>query len=149
MFSLRRSRDDLVAVLGEPQFVEADSNGLGLMDVWLVRFECGLEMALWWFHAERCVPSPTDAPRFIELHASESERSHLLFHLELTPDEISVGEPCFCAPGEALWRVVRLDDNGNVFEVTRVASQCEAEHIAGDFERRGHKQTYSVERVTG
>jgi hypothetical protein len=45
------------------------------------------------------------------------------------------------------WRVVRQDDNGNVFVVAVVDNEVEARAIAAEFEARGHKQTYSVERV--
>jgi hypothetical protein len=45
------------------------------------------------------------------------------------------------------WRVVREDDNGNVFVVTEVATEAEAHAITADFEARAHKQTYSIERV--
>ena len=47
----------------------------------------------------------------------------------------------------ARWQVRRLDDNGNEFEVTRVATRAEAEAIAAAFEARGHKQSYWVAPV--
>jgi UDP-N-acetyl-2-amino-2-deoxyglucuronate dehydrogenase len=45
-----------------------------------------------------------------------------------------------------VWRVLREDDNGNVFVVTEVATEADARAIAADFEARAHKQTYSVQR---
>jgi hypothetical protein len=48
---------------------------------------------------------------------------------------------------ETTWRVVRQDDNGNVFVVAEVATEAEALAIAAAFEARAHKQMYSVERV--
>ena len=48
-----------------------------------------------------------------------------------------------------VWRVLREDDNGNVFVVTEVADEAEARAIAAAYEARAHKQTYSVERVDG
>jgi hypothetical protein len=38
-----------------------------------------------------------------------------------------------------------MDDSGNVFEVDRFTSRCEAEAIVRTCEARGHKQTYWVE----
>ena len=45
------------------------------------------------------------------------------------------------------WRVLRQDDNGNVFVVAEVATEAEARAIAGEYEARAHKQMYSVELV--
>ena len=44
-----------------------------------------------------------------------------------------------------VWRVLRLDDNGNRFVVAECASEGEARRIAEDFTARGHKQAYWVE----
>jgi hypothetical protein len=43
------------------------------------------------------------------------------------------------------WRVMRLDDNGNTYEVARATTEAEAVAIARGFEARGHKQMYFVE----
>ena len=48
------------------------------------------------------------------------------------------------ARDEPVWRVSRLDDEGNEFEVTAVSSRREAEAIVRTFEARGHEQTYWV-----
>jgi len=45
------------------------------------------------------------------------------------------------------WRVIRQDDNGNVFVVAEVDSEEAARALAAQYEARGHKQTYSVEAV--
>ncbi len=45
------------------------------------------------------------------------------------------------------WRVIRQDDNGNVFEVVEVATEAEAQAIAAELEARAHKQMYSVESI--
>jgi hypothetical protein len=45
------------------------------------------------------------------------------------------------------WRVLRQDDNGNVFVVAEFVTEAEARVLAAEYEARGHKQTYSVERV--
>jgi hypothetical protein len=46
-----------------------------------------------------------------------------------------------------MWRVMRLDDNGNTYEVARADTEEEGNAIARAFEARGHKQMYFVERV--
>lgn len=45
-----------------------------------------------------------------------------------------------------MWRVIRQDDNGNVFVVAEVDTENEARTIAQELEARGHKQLYSIER---
>lgn len=47
----------------------------------------------------------------------------------------------------AVWRVMRTDDNGNEFEVTRVRTQEGAAAIADAYERRGHKQLYWIAKL--
>jgi hypothetical protein len=43
-----------------------------------------------------------------------------------------------------LWVVWRQDDNGNQYEVSRLATRAEAEELAATMEARGHKQIYWV-----
>ncbi len=42
------------------------------------------------------------------------------------------------------WLVMRQDDNGNRFPVSRFADRAEAQACADEFEARGHKQLYWV-----
>ena len=44
-----------------------------------------------------------------------------------------------------VWRILRLDDNGNRFVVAECAAEAEAQRIAAEFIARGHKQAYWVE----
>lgn len=46
------------------------------------------------------------------------------------------------------WLVIRQDDNGNRYRVGRYATRAEAQRIADSFEDRGHKQLYTVERLS-
>ena len=46
-----------------------------------------------------------------------------------------------------VWRVLRQDDNGNVFVVADELAEDAARRLAGDFEARAHKQMYFVERA--
>ena len=46
------------------------------------------------------------------------------------------------------WAVWRIDDNGNTFVVRERLSREEADRLVAEFEARGHKQMYWVERET-
>ncbi|WP_179062015.1 hypothetical protein [Pseudomonas taiwanensis] len=45
------------------------------------------------------------------------------------------------------WCVKRLDDNGNVFVLRAGLSRGEAEQLMAEYQARGHKQSYWVERM--
>ncbi|NGO45897.1 SPOR domain-containing protein [Streptomyces ureilyticus] len=45
------------------------------------------------------------------------------------------------------WLVVRRDDNGNSYTVSRCATRIEAEKIADRLERHGPDQRYLIERI--
>lgn len=47
------------------------------------------------------------------------------------------------------WRVVRQDDNGNVFAIAEVDTEAEARALAAAYEARAHKQIYWAEPITG
>lgn len=49
-------------------------------------------------------------------------------------------------PSPSEWSVLRLDDNGNSFEIARHLTRDSAEEIVRQFEISGHKQTYSLVR---
>lgn len=46
-----------------------------------------------------------------------------------------------------MWRVLRQDDNGNVYVIKETATEAEARAIAAELEARAHKQMYEVEEV--
>ena len=46
----------------------------------------------------------------------------------------------------ASWRVLRQDDNGNVFVVSASLPEDAARRLAAELEARAHKQIYFVER---
>ncbi|MEZ4250916.1 MAG: hypothetical protein R3B99_22050 [Polyangiales bacterium] len=141
----------MVARLGPPTFENEDSNGLGSMDVWVVRFACGLEASLLLLkeqgpcgaHVGQAEPGHCG----VEVWASDAERSHLRHHLggrdwtPFLPDRTYDGVSSFV--------VRRIDDNGNVFEVERFTHRCGADALAAELTARGHKQTYWVESLTG
>ncbi len=45
------------------------------------------------------------------------------------------------------WQLMRQDDHGNVYFVGCFECQAEAEEMRKDFEKKGHKQMYWVERL--
>ena len=44
------------------------------------------------------------------------------------------------------WCVMRLDDNGNTVVIKRLPTREQAQTLADQFEARGHKQMYWIER---
>ena len=129
------------ARFGPPAERDLDSNGVGLFDAHVLRFGCGLEVALWRFHGD-------SEPSTFEIHANQRDLAHIAFHLGVPVTEMSPwidrdGTPV-AAPGPRSVIVVRSDDNGNEATVTRVTSRCEAEAIVREYEARGHKQLYWI-----
>ena len=57
-----------------------------------------------------------------------------------------MSEPDESADGTETWTVYRQDDHGNRFVVKSGLGQAQAEQLAREFESRGHKQMYLVER---
>jgi len=47
----------------------------------------------------------------------------------------------------AKWALWRQDDNGNKFHIKDFENESEADSKALEFEARGHKQTYWVEKI--
>jgi hypothetical protein len=45
------------------------------------------------------------------------------------------------------WRLLRLDDNGNSFVVADYQTHSEALDAQRHYEKKGHKQTYWVEKI--
>jgi hypothetical protein len=139
------------ARLGPPSARDLDSNGLGPFDCHRLQFDCGLELALWRFHWGRGL-RPIDAAReasIYQIYATRPELEHAMHHLGVPHQRAERwtaedGKPLVDAMPPSVI-VMRQDDNGNHFEVTRVTSRCEALSLARDYEARGHKQTYWVE----
>lgn len=50
-------------------------------------------------------------------------------------------------PESRSFRVLRMDDNGNQFEVAVCETRAMAQQLAATYEARGHKQTYWVEEA--
>ena len=147
LFTTRFPRAKLVARYGPPQLVAVETDGSVPFDAWLVRFGCGLEVAIWSFDNSWCGPHPHHDRDTVEVHANRRDRDHLLFHLGLSSDAIDERQPTRLITEPLVHQILRLDDNGNEFEVTRVSSACQAIAIAQTYEARGHKQTYWARKV--
>ncbi|MFD4634943.1 SPOR domain-containing protein [Streptomyces sp. NPDC058284] len=46
------------------------------------------------------------------------------------------------------WFVIRQDGDGNRYRVGRYATKAEAQRIADSLDDRGHRQLYSIERMS-
>jgi hypothetical protein len=60
---------------------------------------------------------------------------------------MAIGEELRQAAGaadEPMWRVMRLDDNGNHFEIAHDLTQPAAQEMARQFEESGHKHFYWI-----
>lgn len=148
-FSFRARRATIERRFGAPMLVDGDSNGMGPIDAWAVRFACGLELCLWIFHLQpdgSTIDAPHE-PAWIEVQASVAEEAHIHFHLAMPANVLSRWGSATFSPEPLVWRLVRQDDNGTRVEVARYTSRCEAAAAATVFEERRHKQTYWVEEA--
>jgi hypothetical protein len=97
LISFRASRAAIEDRFGKPRLVAEDSNGLGPFDAWLVRFECGLEIALWLFYISPDGSGSTIEDRAelgnVEVHANRPEEKHILFHVGIEPIALSHWTP--------------------------------------------------------
>ena len=50
--------------------------------------------------------------------------------------------------GDPVWSLWRQDDNGNRVEMARYANENAAKRHQEEYERRGHKQLYWIERTS-
>ncbi|NUP08821.1 MAG: hypothetical protein HOW73_22470 [Polyangiaceae bacterium] len=142
--TFRKSRLELESVFGPPQAVGIDSNGFGSMDVWALRFGCGMELLLLAFYTRSGDGGEfrPDEAGFVEIQATTTDFGHIAAHLPFElgqvdawlPDRRTYPEPC-CA-------VMRQDDNGHVFEVRSHSSRCAAERDLAELEALTHKQSY-------
>jgi hypothetical protein len=145
---------EVEARLGPPSVRDLDSNGLGLFDAHLLRFPCGLELALWRFHLgpQLCPIDPAVDPCWYEVYSPEPpDLDHIAYHLEVPVEQLSLttdsaDRPLAARAGPS-FIVMRTDDNANDVEVTRVTSRCKAEAMVAQYERRGHKQSYWIAEV--
>lgn len=147
LFNFRASRAELGARFGPPHQVDLDSNGLGAFDLWLFRFECGLELAIWQFQSDSLGQRVVDdvSVRDVEIHASDRELGHLAFHVGVAVDAVDHWAPDPTHVGPAHWTIMRQDDNGNRFVVGTCTSRCEAEATASRMTALGHRQLYWVD----
>lgn len=123
-------------------------DGLGWFDIQKLTFPCGLSVEL--LRARDDFYGPIDRlarPTGFMGCSSDDDRAHVAFHLGIPLEALWTTPP----RGDSEQRdapmrftVMRRDDNGNEYEVTRTTNRCEAEAIAAVYTARGHKQTYWV-----
>jgi hypothetical protein len=149
LVSFRRARTSLEADLGPPQARDLDSKGMGLYDAWMLRFSCGLEVLLLAFHMDaKAAQIPKDRDTWVEIQSNETDFAHIIAHLPFELDDVATWLPDRRTAQAPRWTVMRLDDDGDTFEVGAYGTRCEADRVADTFEARGPKQTYRVvERV--
>jgi len=153
LVSFRRARRSLEADLGPPQARDLGSNGMGPYDAWTLHFGCGLEILLLAFHLDsKAATIPKDRDTWVEIQSNETDFAHIIAHLPFELDDVATWLPDRRTAQAPRWTVMRLDDNGNTFEVGAYGTRCEADRVTDTFEARGHKQTYRVverEQATG
>ena len=133
LFTFAGGHDAIRSRFGPPIAAAVDSNGLGPMDVWALRFACGLEVTLLVFRMRGCeLLAPSEAHE-IEVHANERDEAHLRFHLGLSANDISKWQPDPLRPAPARWHLRRQDDNG---------------HVAGVYHVRNPEKLSRMERET-
>jgi hypothetical protein len=135
---------------GAPVARDLDSNGIGLFDAHCLGFPCGLEAVVWRFHLGPGLHSIDGArePSLYEIHANQRDLAHLAFHLGVPEAQmIRWTDPAGKSTAPDMPRLValvRLDDNGNEYEVARFTNRCEGAEALRTYEARGHKQLYSL-----
>ncbi len=135
---------------GAPLERDLDSNGIGRFDAHCLGFPCGLETVVWRFHLGRGLHpiDPTREPSFYEIHANQRDLAHLGFHLAVPEECMSRWTNAAGAPvaphAQRGVVLMRLDDNGNEYEVARFTNRCEGADALRTYEARGHKQLYSL-----
>lgn len=150
----RLSAKQVAEALGPPHLTD-EIDGAGTGDLWAYEFACGLKLF---------VQIPHAAYHPGEIVMDSPEISHALRHLPFHESDLVPMSPqaraeiCKAiidrypqrrAEIESLhaFQVWRIDDNGNVFAVGEPTSEGDARCLVAQFEARGHKQTYWVERA--
>ncbi len=120
------------------------------MDVWALRFGCGLEILLLAFHFHSGLGRTLepDEPGFVEIQATSKDFEHISAHLPFALEHVEPWLPDGRTSPEPCVAVMRQDDNGHVFRVRSYSSQCAAERELARLEALTHKQTYWLEALT-
>lgn len=143
----RRSRASLEEAFGPPHSRDTDPKGLGPVDVWALRFRCGLEIVVMALHlAPDGVAVLPGEETWVEMNATDGDIAHVASHFPFELGQLSPWLPDRRTYPPRSWKVMRQDDNGIRAEVRQCSSKCEAEHQAHSLERLGHKQTFWVEQ---
>ena len=134
---------ELERLLGPPHDFDEICDGLGPSDFWAYEFDCGLKLVIG--------KSPTG--RRCGITADAPEVAHIARHLGLNLGQFDGA--LHSQPGYddvARWReiararLMRQDDNGNIFSVSELTSSRDAECLKSSLEKTMHKQTYWIDR---
>lgn len=122
------------------QFTEFDDDGLGLCQAAIVRageLVCMLES-----HPEG-LPGAEFITVFVRSTEADSLHAlHQVLAAVVIPRHQLVWESEYLGP--AAWALLRLDDNGNEFEIQRYLLEASAQWVKANYEKKGHKQLYFV-----
>jgi hypothetical protein len=122
---------------GEPHPDVDFLDGIGPMKAWMSRFPCGCELAVWE------VDGITG--RNVRVLSNDPDLDHVLHHFAL-PVSWRIEPKDAPFPIER-WSLFRQDDNGNRFHIRDFDSMFSAECARREFEGRGHKQLYTIEKA--
>ncbi len=144
MVTFQKSRSDLSRTFGPAQALGIDSNGVGDIDVWALRFGCGLELLLlaFHFHPHLGRDLEPEEPGFVEIQATSTDFKHISAHMPFPLEHVDAWLPDGRTYPEACVAVMRQDDNGHVFQVRSYSSRCAAERELARLETLTHRQTY-------
>src|SRR5689334_9321062 len=93
LFTFQLPFPQLRARLGPPQFPEVDSNGMGPIDAWTLRFACGLELILWQFLIDRTGGRVVEGElSWIEVKSNERDLDHICHHVPVPIGELAFWE---------------------------------------------------------
>ena len=125
-------------------FDEYEDNGLGLCQYAVIE----IDSRKFWL---RSYPNGSDMARFItaevlsyDLNPDES-CSILCEYLKISSDQLLWRRNDLCP---AKWILVRIDDNGNEFEMYRFMEKDSAEWVMKKYDSKGHKQKYLIKEGT-
>ncbi len=126
----------LRARFGEPLRGVSVLDGIGPMKAWTSRFACGCELAVW--------AVESFAGRYVAVLSIDPDIDHVLHHFAF-PTTWRIDLKDAPLPIEP-WSLFRQDDNGNRFHIRDFDSKCSADCARREFEGRGHKQLYTIEK---
>jgi len=159
MGGLRVTRAELRAALGLPHHVEQDSTRTagGEEETWAFALRTGPRVAVVlkvpYNTAVIYSDSPDKGPLYDLLKTPAGDERWALHpapvfvpRSQLEPGLSQGAGGAVTVPAKWHWGIWRQDDNGNRFEVASGLSREDADKMLKEFEERGHKQAYWLQR---